>query len=322
MSTSDVLVWLLEAGNPAARYLALTRLLRRSQADPEVLAARAAIPAWAPARSMLDAQWPEGYWVAPGIGHSPRHKATVWQIIFWAAIGGPRIPAIGRAYAYVLSHSRLADGRFSAYKTARGATLCLNGNLLRAMRRLGYEDLRLKETYHALARMVARDGYVCRYHNPGAERCALVTRAADGSPCVWGAVKALGAWTEAPEAWLTGEARAAIDSGIDLVAGELAQIGNPGRTTPGISWRRLGFPPIEAPDLIEALEVLAAHGANKEPGAVAAAEMVRASRTSDGRWLLDVAPGNMWSAFGQIGKPCKFVTLRALCALDHWEDLA
>src|SRR5512139_117562 len=142
MTAADPLPWLLETENPSARYLALTGLLDRPADDPEAQAARDAIPGWGPARAILDAQWPEGYWMQPGIGYSPMHKATVWQVIFLAALGAPRTEAIDRACAYVLDHSRLPDGRFSAYKTAQGATSCLNGSLLRAMKRLGFMDPR------------------------------------------------------------------------------------------------------------------------------------------------------------------------------------
>jgi hypothetical protein len=44
VTEADALPWLLEAANPSARYLALTDLLERPADDPEVVAARSAIP--------------------------------------------------------------------------------------------------------------------------------------------------------------------------------------------------------------------------------------------------------------------------------------
>ena len=72
--------WLLAPENPSARYLALTRLLDRAPGDGEAREAQAAIPAWGPARAILDAQWPEGYWIRPGVGYSPKYKATVTNL--------------------------------------------------------------------------------------------------------------------------------------------------------------------------------------------------------------------------------------------------
>ncbi|MFN2165149.1 MAG: nitrogen fixation protein NifH, partial [Anaerolineae bacterium] len=115
MTSPAVLAWLLEPANPSARYLALTRLLGCPEADPEVGEARSRIPGWPVAQSILDAQWPEGYWVGPGVGYSPKYKDTVWQVVFLSAMGAPRTPAIDRACAYVLEHSRLPDGRFTAF---------------------------------------------------------------------------------------------------------------------------------------------------------------------------------------------------------------
>ena len=116
MTHADPLPWLLEPENPSARYLALTGLLDRAADDADVVAARSAIPGWGPARAILNAQWPEGYWMRPGTGYSPKHKATVWQVIFLAAMGTPCTTAVEGACAYVLEHSRLPDGRFSAFK--------------------------------------------------------------------------------------------------------------------------------------------------------------------------------------------------------------
>ena len=110
----DVLAWLLEEENPSARYLALRHVLGQAEEDPQVAAARAAIPTCPPARTILEAQWPAGYWMHPGAGYSPRHKATIWQVIFLSALRAPRTAAIDRACAYLLAHSRLPDGRFTA----------------------------------------------------------------------------------------------------------------------------------------------------------------------------------------------------------------
>jgi len=87
MENEQVLRWLLEPDNPSARYLTLRTLLGRSDQEDDVLAARAAIPRTPPARAILQAQYPAGYWIKPDRGYSPRYKATIWQLIFMADLG-------------------------------------------------------------------------------------------------------------------------------------------------------------------------------------------------------------------------------------------
>jgi hypothetical protein len=312
---TDALPWLLEPENPSARYLALTELLELPAGDAEVASARADIPGWGAARAILDAQWPEGYWMRPGVGYSPRHKATVWQVIFLAALGAPRTEAIDRACAYVLDHSRLPDGRFSAHKTAKGAIACLNGNLLRAYSQLGYKDPRLAESLEALADMVLRDRFCCRFNAPR----PFPERMADGLPCAWGAVKALGAFASVPEAQRSPAVVEALQVGIEfLLSGDLAGGVLAAGTGPSARWRQFGFPPDGSSDLVEALDVLGRLGVEHNPQMASAAAIVRSKRDRAGRWRLEHKTENTWASFGRAGQPNKWVTIRALRALQSW----
>jgi hypothetical protein len=315
VSGADPVPWLVEPENPSARYLALTGLLDRPVSDPEVAATRAEITGWGPVRAALDAQWPEGYWMRPGIGYSPKYKATVWQVIFFGALGAPRIAAIERACAYVLEHSRLPDGRFSAGKTARGAVACLNGNLLRAMHQLDCQDPRLEESLEALARMVLRDGFRCRF-NAASPRPA---RMRDGLPCAWGAIKALGAFAGVAEEQWSPAVRAAARAGIEfLLAGDLASGDYPTATRPSPLWHKFGFPLGYTSDLLEALDVLAELGVGRDARLSGAVEIVVSKQDGLGRWALEYTPGNTWASFGERGQPNKWVTLRARRALKGW----
>ena len=320
MMGPNPLPWLLEPENPSARYLALTDLLDRSADDPEVVAARAAIPGWGPARAILDAQWPEGHWVAPGVGYSPKYKATVWQVIFLAALGAPRTEAADRACARVLDDSRLPDGRFSAKMNALGAIACLGGNLLRALMQLGSEDPRVAESVEALAEMVIRDGYRCRYNALRDGDGNWPRRMRDGLPCAWGAIKVLGAFAELPEENHSPTVLDAIEAGAALLLdGNLADGGYPTATGPSPMWQRFGFPLGYTSDLLEALEVLGKLGAEIGPQLATALEVVRSKRDGSGRWTLAHTPDNTWAKFGELGETNKWVTLRALRALKQWE---
>jgi hypothetical protein len=315
---AEPLPWLLEGSNSSARYLALTRLLDRSREEPQVAEAQAAIPHSAPAQAILAAQWSDGYWMRPGIGYSPKYKATTWQVIFLAALGATRTEAIDRACAYVLAHSRLPDGRFSAYKSPRGAVVCLNGNLLRAMLQLGCEDGRVGESLEALAEMVARDRFHCRFNAP----VPPPARMRDGYPCAWGAIKALGAFAEVPEQRRSPAMRTAIALGLDfLMEGDLASGGYPTATTASSLWLKFGFPLGFSSDVLEGLEVLGRLGAGQDARLAPAVEVVWRKRDEAGRWRLERTLDNTWARFGKIGQPNKWVTLRALQALKSGETV-
>jgi len=325
------LAWLLEPANASSRFICLRDLLDRPAGDPDLTAAQQAIPRQEPARAILDAQWPEGYWIAPGVGYSPKHKATVWQLIYLATLGAPRTAAIDRACAYALDNSRLPDGRFTSHAGdlsprrhhARGAVACLNGNLLRAMAQLGYADPRLDQSLEALADMVLRDQFCCRFN---ASR-PLPARMADGLPCAWGAIKALAAFAQVPPADRSPAVQQAIATGIAFLLDEqgaatsLSPLEYPTATAPSPLWLRFGFPLGHTSDLLELLEVLARLGLGPDPRLAAAADLVQGKQDGAGRWALEYTPQNAWADFGETGQPNKWVTLRALRALKlcgHW----
>jgi len=306
--------WLLEADNPSARYLTLTGILDHSEDDPEVTAAQAAIPAQRQALAILNAQWPEGYWMHPDVGYSPKYKASTWQVIFLAQMGMPRTPATDLACGYLLDNARLPNGLFTADKTARGAIPCLSGNLLRAMRQLGCDDPRLDESSEVLAQAVVRDEFRCW--------CNARPRAArvrDGLPCAWAAVKVLGAFAEAPAERRSPAVQGAVESGVALLlSGDLASGGYPAPGGPSPLWLKFGFPLAYASDVLEALEVLLRLGAGRRPELEAAVDLVASKRDGAGRWTLEYTPHNTWSSFGAVDRPNKWVTLRALRALKAW----
>jgi hypothetical protein len=319
MTAPDPLPWLLEPQNPSARYLALTGLLDRPPDDPEVLAARTAIPGWGAARAILDARWPEGYWIAPGVGYSPKYKSTVWQVIILAALGAPRTAAVARACDRVLSDSRLPDGRFSAKKTEQGAIACLGSNLLRALMQLGFEDPRVGESMEALAETALRDGFRCRYNALQDEFSGWPRHMRDGLPCAWGTIKALGAFAEVPKAQRSPAVRDAIEAGVALLlGGNLVDGHYPTATEPSPLWQQFGFPLAYTSDLLEALDVLGRLGVDAGPQLAPALDIVRSKRDASGRWALEHALDNTWAEFGEIGQPNKWVTLRALRVLKLW----
>jgi hypothetical protein len=252
----------------------------------------------------------------PDVGYSPKYKATVWQIIFLGAMGVPSNESVMRAIEYVLSHSCLPDGRFSARKDDKGALPCLNGNLLRALFQFGCtDDPRVAKARQAMAAQIARDRFCCRYNAPAESRPSQMS---GGLPCAWGAIKCLGALTTPSPARRMPEEQTAIQQAVKfLLAYDLADGDYPTATEPSPVWHKFGFPLGYTSDVLEALEVLLQAGVPpNHPRLQTARSLVLSKQDAQARWLLEYTPGRTWASFGPLGKPSKWVTLRALRVLE------
>ena len=79
--------WLLEKDNPSVRYLALRHLLGRPEDDPEVKAARAAIPRSRVVERLFARQDSGGFWGDPASPYQPKYKASYWTLIVLGHLG-------------------------------------------------------------------------------------------------------------------------------------------------------------------------------------------------------------------------------------------
>jgi hypothetical protein len=312
---ADPIPWLLEQDNPSVRHFALADLLDRSQDDAEVIASRKAIVTSEPVRGILDAQYPEGYWVKPGRGYSPKYRATIWQVMLLADLGVPPSQAIDRACRFVLENSYLHEqGLFSATKAGTGTVNCLNGNLLRALIRLGYSSHpAVQKVSQSLAERIARDGFVCR---------ANTTSAGDRTtwlPCAWGAVKALHAFALVPAEKHSSAMSKTVARGVDLLLSRDLSVSDypsrSGRVSP--LWFKLGFPLGYHSDVLEAVDVLAQFGFGGDQRLRAVIDLILSKQDGAGRWPLEHTLERTWTKFGQRGEPSKWVTLRALRMLKR-----
>jgi hypothetical protein len=316
--------WLLESDpeQPGVRYFALRDLLDRPEDDPEVQAAGAAIMATGPVPAILDAQYPEGYWVKPGGGYSPKYRSTVWQIIFLAELGAdPADERVRRGCEYLLGHAIAVNGAFSAYQkpVPSGCIPCLNGNLLHALLRLGYaDDERVVAALDWLARAVTGEGGF-RYLKSGTSGPDFACSANGAQPCGWGANKALRALLAVPSPRRTPAVERALEAGAEFLlsrdpaAADYAYTGRVSST-----WFKLGFPLTYWSDVLETAGVLVDLGYGDDPRLANALQFVLDKQDDRGRWKLENAlSGKMWADIEEKRKPSKWVTLRALRVLKR-----
>ncbi len=317
---ADPLPWLLEedAANPGVRYFALRDLLDRPADDPEVVAARAAVMRSGPVPLILDAQYPQGYWVKPGPGYSPKYRATLWQVLFLAQLGADgRDERVRRGVEHVFAHAQAESSAFSANGRPSGAIHCLWGNVVRALLELGYAgDERLARSVEGLARSVTGDGYRW-YCRSGIQAPGFVCAANYGLPCGWGAVRVLWALNRVPPALRTPAVETAVEVAVEfLLRYDVARADYPYRERISSSWFRFGYPLGYVTDVLLNLEALVEAGCGADPRLKAAVELVLSRQDERGRWKMEYSyNGKMWADVEEKGKPSKWVTLRALRVL-------
>jgi hypothetical protein len=298
--------WLLEPENPSAQYFTLTQLLGFAPDHPQVSEAQQAIMASTPVQAILDAQFPAGYWIKPDLGISPRYRATVWQVLFLAGLGAMPTEPVALACEYVFNQVQQSDGRFVAHQGRSGATLCLNGSLLRALLALGYQDdPRLARATDGLTAHIEHAGWSC-------------PRNAD-QPCASGAIKVLGALLQHPDGLKDASQVAAVAHGLALLSRQpLLEMQDPlCYDGPQPRWLRLGAFLGDASDVLEGLNVLRLAGHGDDPQFAPAFDWLRARADPLGRWHLEISPGKLWFDPGPVDQPSKWVTLRALRALPR-----
>ncbi|MDD5038233.1 MAG: nitrogen fixation protein NifH [Dehalococcoidales bacterium] len=327
---ADPLPWLLESDReqPAIRYFTLLNIIGCKENDSEVKEAKAAITLSGPVPDILVVQTPEGYWLKPGPGYSPRYRSTVWQIIFLSQLGADASDTrVRKGCNYLLDHTISKHGWFSFNGTPSGFVHCLAGNLEAALIDLGWlEDVRLQTAIEKHARFITGAGLADvqatntpeRYYSytPGPVfRCGPNA----GLPCAWGAVKVLNAFSKIPPSKRTKMVVQAIDKGIDfLLSHNPAAADYPfGRgNRPNSRWFKFGYPLGYVADVLQNLEVLAVLGHASDPRLSSALELVISKQDGQGRWPLENSyEGKMWVDIEKKRQPSKWVTLRALRVL-------
>ena len=309
----DPIPWLLEEDNPPVRYFTLREVLGHPEDAPLVQETRTAIMDSPWVQGILAAQYPAGYWIKPDRGYSPRYRATVWQVLFLADLGAKRVPAIERACEHVLTHTYRPDlGLFSAHKHSTGVIACLNGNLLRALSWFGYgEHPVVRRVTETLAQWILRDGFRCRYN------AAEPRRRETWLPCAWGCIKVLRGFAALPTTARSETVLRAAKLGVDfLLQHDLVRADYPTSTQPSPLWWRFGFPLGYTSDALEALQALVNWGAGDDPRLAGAWTRVLEKQDEQGRWPLEYTPEKTWVSFGRRGEPSKWVTLRAVRALQ------
>ncbi len=273
-----------------------------------------------PVPAILEAEHPDGYWVKPGGGYSPKYRATSWSLLILAELGAdPSEPRVRAGCEYYLSHSIASNEAFSAHHkpVASGAVHCLNGNMTYALQRLGYAtEPRVAAARHWLARSIVSEQPI-KYLASAVAAPGFACGVNEGQPCAWGANKAVRALLETPGELRTPLLERALDAGAQfLLSRDPAAADYHYTERVSSTWLKLGFPLTYWSDVLETVENLVGLGYGNDPGLRNALDWVAAKQDPQGRWKLENSlSGKMWADLEQKGKPSKWITLRALRTL-------
>ncbi len=327
----EMLSRLLEENEPALRYLAL-RDLRAAQASPEVLAeGRRQAHQVGKIPAILEKMDPEGFWAKPGAGYSPKYQSSVWALILLAQLGARKEEdaRIETAMEYYRQHAFIEYGKINCTETRSQTFDCLQGNMIYALLRLGMESAGLFEQIDWLASSQTGAG-IAPASDKLTEKSYGIGKSGPGfncthngdHPCAWGAIRVLMALGQVPESERTENIKQAIQMGVEyLLQAEPLHPKWPGDRPVSPQWRKLMFPLFYRSDALHLVEALAEVGDIGDPRVQAFLDYILSKRNAEGSWNLEFSHPSLAGSFGPIGKPNKWVTLRALRVLQAvgWE---
>jgi hypothetical protein len=327
---ASTLEWLLEHDydQPGVRYLTLRDLVGLGEADIELADARKAAMDSGPVAQILNAQSEEGYWVRPGPGYSPKYTGTVWQIIFMGQLGASGDDdRVRKGCEYLLTHTCDSTGAVSMTGAPSGFIHCLSGNLIAALIDLGYgHDERVLRATEIQARLVlgrlqSEDGVPgLRYYNSGTSDSLYACAHNLHHPCAWGAVKALLAFGKLCRSVRSQSVKDAVEQTTSfLLEFDPAKAEYPSvyGDTPSANWFKFGYPLGYMGDVLQNIEALAGVGCAQDPRLANALRLIESKKGATGRWVEEYKyRSKLWPQVELVGRPSKWITLRALRVLD------
>jgi hypothetical protein len=230
-------------------------------------------------------------------------------------------PRIRKGREYLLGHSLADNGAFSVYQksTPSGAVLCLNGNLLFALQRLGFgDDPRVQTVMDWLASAIVGEGPI-QYYASGTSGPDFACGVNLGQPCGWGANRAIRGLLEVPDDERTALIEQALEAGARFLLNRDPAVADyPYTNRVSSAWFKLGFPLSYWSDVLETVSNLVDLGYGEDPRPKRALDWIVSKQDNQGRWKLENSlNGKMWVDIEARGKPSKWITLRALRTLKR-----
>jgi hypothetical protein len=321
---SKTIGWLLEEENPSIRYFALTKLLKKSESDIEVMDSKRAIMKIGIVPELLDKQNEKGYWGDIQKFYLDKYKGTVWQLMILAELGAdPNDIRVKKACEFILDNSQdvesygFAINRSSKTGGGRHSEVipCLTGNMLWSLLKLGYlSDDRIQGGIEWICKYQRSDDGISEISKEWPYNKYEICWGRH--TCHMGAVKTLKALSAIPEEKRSKSAKEKIDALSEFIlihhiykkSHDLKSISKPG-------WLKPGFPLMYQSDILEILEILVELGFHDSRMKDALNILIK-KQNKENRWNLEnTYNGRMIKNIETKGESSKWITLKALNVL-------
>jgi hypothetical protein len=282
---------------------------------------------------------PAGYWITPGLGYGPKFKSTVWSLLSLAQLGASskEDQRIHTACRYLLDHALARGGQFT-YRKPSDIGLCLQGNLLTALMDMEYRDERLTTAYDWMARRVTGEGLPRKINADGLAPAESVPgpfryvkfivdppfgcRTNKGLSCGWAGVSVMMAFSHLPFSNRSDLINRAIKAGIEFffrIDPATADFHDSKSGVPDKKWWQFKFPDFYPADILKLAEALTVLGYGADPRLTNTMDRIRSKQDEKGRWPIDYIDRvrKTWVEYGPVGKPNKWITLRAMRVLKR-----
>jgi hypothetical protein len=338
-----VLDWLLEEDEPSARYETLVHLRGRSESEPSVENARKLIGTKGWAAKIFEKQKKGAYWDNPDSCYVPKFSAGGWQMTVLADLGvSSEDPRVKNAVDHYFRLHNVDSGGFSL--RPRGSEkfephICLTGNMVRALARLGYsKDERVEKALDwLLSKQLSDGGWNCS--PPGKHGSFMAT------------IEPLWALSEIISRDPTGERRESARKASEFLLRHRVFRSDVNDSVIMFDFLKTHYPTHYCYDFLHGLRVLTELGVTGDSRMDDAVNLLLEKRLEDGRWLLDgvyrgwrhahpmhgqetvsrpeerelITTG--WGSertlqLEEAGEPSKWITLQALLVLKRMGVLA
>lgn len=304
--SDEVVDWLL-SGDPSVKWQTERDLLGVSEDEWEATRSLVARQGWGEA--LLDRQDETGTW-SHGL-YGPKWTSTTYTLLLLRRLGLP--PDNPRAIAgcrRLLDDADWVDGGVSYWGTRRLAERCVNGMVLALVSYFDVEDERANDIAALLLQVPLADGgWNCRDHQ-GATHSSFNTTIS--------VLEGLEGWKKRRE---TDKADGAIKAGQEFMLEHRLYRSHWTGEIIDENWTSFHFPPRWHYDVLRGLDHLQHSGADADPRAAEAIELVKEKRRPDGRW----GKGSQYSGAtffalepGRVAG--RWNTLRAMRVLRWWEE--
>ena len=246
--------------------------------------------------------------------YGPKWTCAHYSLLELRALAlSEREPACVRAVASALVEQRGEDGGFNPAGSVKESDVCMNGMFLAFSSYFGADPIGLRTVVDfILGQQLSTGGFNCRLNRSGANTASVhsTTSVIDG----------LAEYLCRGHSYRSEEVRGAIDAAVTvLLERRLYQRRSDGEPI-SAEFTRFHEPVRWHFDVLRGLDVLRSAGVGRDQRLSGALDIVRTRRRTDGRWLGAAQyPGQTHITYPRAGTPNRWVTLRALRVLRHFD---